>query len=51
MVDTNGIISTPNFIQVRPAALESNQADRRTDRHAERCMRSFLTSRANDAQK
>jgi hypothetical protein len=32
-VDTGGIPSIPNFIQIRPSVLELNHADRQTDRH------------------
>jgi hypothetical protein len=43
-VDPNGIISISNFIQIRPAVLELNHADRQTDRHDQSYMRAFLCS-------
>jgi hypothetical protein len=37
----NGIMSIPNFIQIHPAAVELNHADRQTDRDDQPYMCSF----------
>jgi hypothetical protein len=48
-VDPDGIMSIPNFIQICPAVLELNHADRRTDRRGKPYLDSFHAHRANKA--
>jgi hypothetical protein len=45
----NGIMPIPNFIQIRPAVLEFNHANRRTDTHDQPYMRLFHAQRAKNA--
>jgi hypothetical protein len=49
LVDPNGIMSIPNFIQIWPAVLELNQADIQADMVSYICMYSFHAHHAKNA--
>jgi hypothetical protein len=51
MVFPSGIKSIPDFIQIRPAVLELNHAERRTDIHDQPHILSLHARRAKNAYK